>query len=157
MASELTASKIVKDNEEISVFRFNNALITPKRIEQIIQIDFPGNKAGKVTEYRLPNNLPNHLLVKSYTLDITQDDEDKLQATNFHVGSIPIVFFFLDINTNKIVRRMSTSFLGYPTTDFYLLFNTAWEIQVKCSAEFTSMSFYCEPIFVCHQLEAEVQ
>ena len=159
MAIDLTKTEITKDSQQITAYEFNNSLVPPKPVEQLIQVSFPGTgiNAGQVGKFRLPDDVNTDLLVKSFHIDVDNDNNDDITSAQFHVGNIPLLIFLYDPVGEKIVRKVAVSFSGYPTEDFYLIFQRGLEVQIKSSTSYSQISFFCEPVFVSNIVEAVKQ
>ena len=159
MAIELTKIEVTKDTEKVTAFEFNASLVAPKPVEQLIQVNFSGTglNAGQVGKFRLPDDVNTDLLVKSFHIDVDNDNNDDITSAQYHVGNIPLLIFLYDPVKQKISRKVAVSFSGYPTEDFYLIFHRGLEIQIKSSASFSQITFYCEPVFISNIVEAVKQ
>ncbi len=156
MAIDLTKTEIIKDDQQITAYQFNQSLIPPKPVEQLIQVNFPGAgiNSGQVGKFRLPTDANLDLLVKSFHIDVDNDNNDDIGSAQYHVGNIPLLIFLYDPVGQKIVRKVAVSFSGYPTENFYLVFHRGLEVQIKSSASYSQISFFCEPIFVTNTVAA---
>ena len=159
MAIELTKIEVTKDTEKVTAFEFNASLVAPKPVEQLIQVNFPGTgiNAGQVGKFRLPTDVNTDLLVKSFHIDVDNDNNDDIGSAQYHVGNIPLLIFLYDPVGQKIVRKVAVSFSGYPTEDFYLIFHRGLEVQIKSSTAYSQISFFCEPVFISNIVEAVKQ
>ena len=159
MAIELNKIEVTKDTEKVTAFEFNASLVAPKPVEQLIQVNFSGTglNAGQVGKFRLPTDVNTDLLVKSFHIDIDNDNNDDIGSAQYHVGNIPLLIFLYDPVGQKIVRKVAVSFSGYPTEDFYLIFHRGLEVQIKSSSSFSQITFYCEPVFISNIVEAVKQ
>ena len=159
MAIDLTKTEITKDSQQITAYEFNSSLVPPKPVEQLIQVNFSGTglNAGQVGKFQLPADINTDLLVKSFHIDVDNDNNDDITSAQFHVGNIPLLIFLYDPVEQKITRKVAVSFSGYPTEDFYLIFHRGLEVQIKSSASFSQITFYCEPVFISNIVEAVKQ
>ncbi len=152
MAIELTPVSLTKDSQEIRAFQFNNALIPPQSISQLIQVDFPGLKANEVGKFSLSSQINFDLLVKGFQVDIVHDDSDDVQSAQYHVGTTPLVFFLVKPDTGEIVRKITASITGYPAEPFFFVFHRDLNVHLKAAAGFHSITFFCEPIYLSNQI-----
>ncbi len=116
-----------------------------------------GINAGQVGKFRLPDDVNIDLLVKSFYIDVDNDNNADITSAQYHVGNIPLLIFLYDPVGQKITRKVAVSFSGYPTEDFYLIFHRGLEVQIKSSASFSQITFYCEPVFISNIVEAVKQ
>ena len=153
MVVQLTPVNLIKDEQNIRGFEFNQSIIAPQTIPQIIEIKFPSLNSNEVGKFNLSSQLNCDLLVKSFDLNIKHDDAESIQDTQYHVGNTPLVFFLKDPNTNNLIRKITAQITGYPVEPFYFLFHRNLDIYIKSSAGFHSLTFYCEPIHVSNIIQ----
>ena len=153
MAIELTPTSITKDSQSIRGFEFNQALVAPAPIPQLIQVNFPSLNSNQVGKFRLSGRVNFDLLIKNFELDIKHDDGDTIDSAKYHSGNTPLLFFLVNPDTGETVRKITASITGYPVEPFYFVFQRGLDIYIKSSAGFHSLVFYCEPIYISNVIE----
>ena len=154
MAIELNSISITKDSQAIKAFDFNQTIVAPSPIFQLIQVNFPELNSNQVGKFKLSDKINFDLLVKSFDIDLKHDDAESITDSQYHSGNTPIIFFLVDPTTNRLIRKITAQISGYPVEPFYFVYHRNLDIHVKSSAGFHKLSFYCEPIYISNVIEA---
>ena len=153
MAIQLSPINLIKDNQNIRGFEFNQSIVAPQTIPQLIEIKFPSLNSNEVGKFNLSSELNCDLLVKNFELDLKHDDAETITEAQYHAGNTPLIFFLKDPITNHLIRKLTAQITGFPVEPFYFVFHRNLDIYIKSSAGFHNLTFYCEPIYISNIIE----
>ena len=103
--------------------------------------------------FDLKSQPSNSLFILRKNIDIKHDDAESITEAQYHSGNTPLIFFLIEPETNKLVRKLTASITGFPVEKFFFIYRKNLDIYIKSSAGFHSLTFYCEPIYLSNVIE----
>ena len=148
MAIEITPITLTKDEQNIQAFNYNNGLVPPQPIYQLIAVNFLNLKANEVKRFVLSDQVNFPLLIRSYQVDITFDDSTTTQERQYHAPNVNLAVNLFDSGTDKLVHALTFQITSYPITPTHMIFLPNYDVEIKSASPVHKITFYCEPIYL---------
>ncbi len=157
MDAEINPIVLTKDDQQIRAFSFNNAIVPPQPIYQLIVVNFNNFKANEVKRFKLADKLNFPLLIRSYQADVTFDDSTTTADRQYHAPNVNLAINLYDSGKDKLIHQLSFQISSYPIQPIHMIFLPTYDVEIKSASPVHRIAFYCEPIIVANTINFEAE